>query len=124
MRTNESAALINPQSEIRIPQSRSAGVEKFTQLGSGFVELGLGGADGATEDARDLFVLVAFDVVEDEGRSVAGRQFGDGAFERQAVDHLRSLRRGRADGLVRAYVFVFERVLAPRLVLAEAHQDL
>ena len=52
----------------------AAAGENLAELHPRLVELRLGGADGAAEQARDLVVVVALDVVEDEGRAVAGRE--------------------------------------------------
>src|SRR5688500_12625584 len=114
-----------PSDEGGGPAARSlmnllAAREYLAELGARLVELRLGGADGAAEEARDLVVVVALHVVEDEGRAVAGRESGDGALQGEAVNQLRRprLRDGDARGLVRdAALVVFERLLAPRLVL-------
>src|SRR5436309_2161173 len=79
--------------------SRMSGAlrENLAQLGAGLVQLRLGGADGAAEYLRDLLVLVAFHVVEDEGGAVAGRQLRQGLVERHAVNQRRPLHPARRD---------------------------
>src|ERR1043165_7943252 len=93
--------------------------ENLAQLGAGLVELRLGGADGAAEQFGDLLVLVALNVVEDEGGAVAGREFLQGSVERHAVDQLETVRAGvrEADREV-LRVAVFERFLPARTALA------
>src|SRR5947209_12413736 len=99
--------------------------ENLAQLGAGLVQLRLGGADGAAEYLRDLLVLVAFDIVEDEGGAVAGRQLLQGLVERHAVDQRRPLHPARRDaGRERMRRGVLQRLLPARPAPAETHQDL
>src|SRR5205085_8156954 len=73
----------------------------------------------------DLLVLVAFDVVEDEGGAVAGRQLPQGLVERHAVNEwhpLEAARRAAVREDLRRRIL--KGVLPARLAPAETHQDL
>jgi hypothetical protein len=103
-------------------------LEHIAQAGAGFVQLRLGIANGAAAHARDLGVVVALNVVEDEDRLVAGRQPVDGAFEMDAVNQSGQGQIESAEFLVRAAVLgvglgdFLERDDRER-ALAEAHEN-
>jgi len=98
--------------------------EKSAQFHSCFMKLRLGGSDRAPQHPCDLFMLVAFDVVQGEDRAIAGRQLCDRFVEGDTVDNRHRVRVFRPFHDLNGRLTVFGRLFHPHAALAEMHQDL
>jgi hypothetical protein len=88
------------------------------------MKLRLRRADGAAEHARDLLVLMSFDVVQREDRAIAGGKLSNRFVERDAVNDRHTVWiLGPLDDL-HGRLAVLGRLLHPDPALPEMHQDL
>ena len=78
-----------------------------------FMKLRFRRPHATSEHGRDLLMLVALDVMQEEDEAVSGRQFPDCLFEGDAIEH-----RQRARPRDLAHVSLFGRLLQPNSLLA------
>ena len=65
---------------------KSLHLKQISQLHSRLMQLGLAVADRASRDFRDFIMLVSLNIMQHKDQTIARRQIGNGALQRQTVD--------------------------------------